>query len=193
MKNTILLLLSIFIVCTSFTQRGGRGGGHFGGGYRSMGYSSQPRIPMVATQHINTAVQSTVVRRGFFSRETYIPYSHRGVNFFYSRGYFYDPYYNWFYPPIGFALGVLPMGYYSFMNGGFPYFYFGGVYYMQNVDTKQYEVVSPVLGAIVPELPKDIKKITINGKICYVTKDNVYYEEFIDGNTVKYKVIGKEQ
>jgi hypothetical protein len=190
MKKTLLLALTLMLLTVSFSQRGGHGGGHFGGFSRS--FASQPRIPMVATPHVNTTVQANVFRRGFFSREAYIPYSHRGVSFFYNRGYFYDPYYNWFYPPIGFALGVLPIGYYSFMWSGMPYYYFGGVYYIQNNETKQYEVVSPVLGAIVPELPKETKQITIDGKKCYVTKDNVYYEEYMDGNTLKYKVIGKE-
>ena len=192
MKKILLLVLTVMLLTASFSQRGGRGGGgHFGGGFRSMSYS-QPRISVQQQVPMRQSMVTVAPRHNFFSREAYVPYAHRGVSFYYSRGFYYDNYYNWFYPPIGFALGVLPMGYYSFMWSGMPYYYYGGVYYIQNNESKQYEVVSPVVGAIVPELPKDIKKIIIDGKKCYVTKDNVYYEEYMDGNTLKYKVIGKE-
>ena len=194
MKKILLLALTLMLLTVSFSQRGGRGGGHFGGGFgggysRSMTYVSQPRISVQSVP----MRQSVMVAPRVAIHQGYLPYVHRGVNFYYRGGFFYDPYFNWFYPTIGFALGILPTGYYSFMYDGFPYYYYGGVYYTQNVNTKEYEVVSPVVGAIVPELPKEVKTIYIDNKKCYVTKDNVYYEEFMDGNTLKYKVIGKEE
>jgi len=189
-------LLFIILIALSFkalsAQRGGHfGGGHFGGehfgGYRSNGYFSQPRITIHSAPIFKPSLP---VAPRMAIREGYLPYAHRGINFYYRGGFFYDSYFNWFYPPIGFAIMTLPYGYYNFTYGGNPYYYYGGVYYIQN--NNQYEVVSPVLGAIVPELPKDTKVIYIDGKKCYVTKDNVYYEEFIDDNVLKYKVIGKE-
>jgi hypothetical protein len=207
MKKVLVVLITILSTQAISAQRGG----HFGGGshFAGQGFSSQrfrghtyisqgPRITGTITPNI--VRQSTIVSveprhnffsRGIFGRHEYVPYVHRGVNFYYNRGFFYDSYYNWFYPPIGFALMSLPFGYYNFTYGGNPYYYYGGVYYIQN--NNQYEVVSPVIGAIVPELPKETKVIIIDGKKCYVTKDNVYYEEYVDGNVLKYKVIGKEE
>jgi len=185
MKKLLVIVLIMLSFQALSAQRGGFRGFR-GGGFRG-GYTSQPRITVSSAPAFRSSV---AIAPRMVVREGYLPYAHRGVNFYYRGGFFYDAYFNWFYPPIGFALGVLPMGYYSFMYGGFPYYYYGGVYYVQN--NNQYEVVSPVVGAIVPELPAETKVIIINGKKCFVTKDNVYYEEYIDGNTLKYKVIGKE-
>jgi hypothetical protein len=49
----------------------------------------------------------------------------------------------------------------------------------------------PKIGDILDQLPTDAKTIVINGKKYFVTPDNVYYEEFIDGNSLKYKVVGQ--
>lgn len=49
----------------------------------------------------------------------------------------------------------------------------------------------PAIGDVVDVLPADSKPIVINGKKYFVTPDNVYYEELIDGKQVRYKVAGK--
>jgi hypothetical protein len=46
------------------------------------------------------------------------------------------------------------------------------------------------IGDILNQLPTNVKTIVIDGKKYLVTPENVYLEEFIDGNTLKYKVIG---
>ncbi|MCF8341666.1 MAG: DUF6515 family protein [Chitinophagaceae bacterium] len=47
------------------------------------------------------------------------------------------------------------------------------------------------IGDVLDQLPNDAKTIVINGKKYFVTANNVYYEEFIDGNSLKYKVVGQ--
>ncbi|NCI45128.1 DUF6515 family protein [Sediminibacterium soli] len=50
---------------------------------------------------------------------------------------------------------------------------------------------NPGLGWVVDRLPKDCKTVTINNKKYYLAPDNTYYEEFVDGRQVRYKVAGK--
>lgn len=50
---------------------------------------------------------------------------------------------------------------------------------------------NPGLGWVVDRLPKDCKTVTINNKKYFLSPDNTYYEEFIDGRQVRYKVVGK--
>ncbi len=49
----------------------------------------------------------------------------------------------------------------------------------------------PAIGDITDQLPANSKAVVINGKKFYVTPDNIYYEELIEGNTLRYKVAGK--
>jgi hypothetical protein len=173
-------------------------------------------------------------------------------------------------PPFGIHINVLPQGYWSFRSGGYPYYYYNGIFYKQN--KRDYEVVQAPVGAEVPALPReakpvvidgekfyeyngtffkdyikpngelwytvegkhgvlntdknngynnqsspqqqnnnkpetgnpklsigdivdnlptDYKTVVINSKKYFVTPDNVYYEEVIEGNMIKYKVAGK--
>lgn len=50
---------------------------------------------------------------------------------------------------------------------------------------------NPGLGWVVDRLPKDSKPVTINSKKYFLSPDNVYYEEFVDGRQIRYKVVGK--
>ncbi len=47
------------------------------------------------------------------------------------------------------------------------------------------------VGDILETLPNDCKAVVINNKKYYVSPDNIYFEEFIENNTLKYKVVGK--
>ena len=47
------------------------------------------------------------------------------------------------------------------------------------------------IGDVVDQLPTDYKTVVINSKKYFVTPDNVYYEEVIDGKNIRYKVAGK--
>jgi hypothetical protein len=49
----------------------------------------------------------------------------------------------------------------------------------------------PKICDVLDHLPTDAKTIVINGRKYFFTPDNVYYEEFIDGNSLKYKVVGQ--
>ncbi|MEO5563539.1 MAG: hypothetical protein ABIR18_08890, partial [Chitinophagaceae bacterium] len=60
-----------------------------------------------------------------------------------------------------------------------------------NTDDLPMQDDGPVVGDIVDKLPADCYKVTLNGTIYYVSPDNVYYEETIQHNTIKYKVSGK--
>ncbi|MEN9382282.1 MAG: hypothetical protein RI940_1165 [Bacteroidota bacterium] len=48
----------------------------------------------------------------------------------------------------------------------------------------------PSMGDIVLQLPTQTKVVVINGKKLFVTPENIYYEEYMDDNILKYKVVG---
>jgi len=85
---------------------------------------------------------------------------------------------------------VLPYGYYPFYFGANQFYYSGGLFYQQN--DNQYEVVTPPVGAEVPNLPSEANLVTINGQDYYEYK-GVYYTQTTnaDGKTV-YVVAGKD-
>lgn len=49
----------------------------------------------------------------------------------------------------------------------------------------------PAIGDVIDQLPEGCRTIVINGKKYLVSPGNVYYEELIEGNTLRYKVAGK--
>jgi len=51
---------------------------------------------------------------------------------------------------------------------------------------KQYTI-----GDLVDALPTDCKSVIINNRKYFVSTTNVYFEEFIENNILKYKVVGK--
>lgn len=110
----------------------------------------------------------------------------------YGRSYYrpYYSYYNFYRPFLGFRIGVLPYGYYPFYYGANQFYYSGGLFYQQN--NSQYEVVTPPVGAEVPNLPSDANLVTING-VDYYEYKGVYYtqKENADGKTI-YVVAGKD-
>ena len=54
------------------------------------------------------------------------------------------------------------------------------------VKTKQFNI-----GDIFDNLPLECKAVVINNKKFYVSANNIYFEEFIENNALKYKVVGK--
>jgi hypothetical protein len=100
-------------------------------------------------------------------------------------------YYNTYYAPrLGFSIGFLPYGYYSFYYGDDPYFYDDGLFYTYNND--QYTVVEPPVGAEVNSLPSNAQSIVINGEQ-YYEANGVYYEPITkDDGAVSYQVAGKD-
>lgn len=49
----------------------------------------------------------------------------------------------------------------------------------------------PSVGDIVLQLPSQTRTVIVNGKKLYVTPEHIYYEEFVDGGVLKYKIVGK--
>jgi hypothetical protein len=119
--------------------------------------------------------------RGFYS-----PYWTRNHYYHYYHGY-YNTYYT---PRLGFRIGVLPYGYYSFYYDDLPYFYSDGLFY--SYDNSEYTVVEPPVGAEVTSLPSNAQSIVINGQQ-YYEADGVYYEPITkDDGSVAYQVAGKD-
>lgn len=105
--------------------------------------------------------------------------------------YYYHGYYNTYYAPrLGFGIGFLPYGYYSFYWNDSPFYYCDGLFY--NFDNGQYTVVEPPVGAEVDKLPSNAQSIVINGEQ-YYEADGVYYEPITkDDGTQVYQVAGKD-
>ncbi len=108
-----------------------------------------------------------------------------------SHYHYYHGYYNTYYAPrLGFAIGFLPYGYYSFYYDDYPYYYSDGLFY--SYDNSQYTVVEPPIGAEVNSLPSNAQSIMINGQQ-YYEADGVYYEPITkDDGSVSYQVAGKD-
>jgi len=104
---------------------------------------------------------------------------------------YYHGYYNTYYTPrLGFRIGVLPYGYYSFYYDDMPYYYNDGLFY--TYDNSEYTVVEPPIGAEVATLPSNAQSIMINGQQ-YYEADGVYYEPITkDDGSVAYQVAGKD-
>ena len=197
----MIATLSIESVSAQRPSRGG-GGGSFGGGRSgSIGSSRgggsifrQPAMRAPGRGNFSAGIRSGRPSYGY-NRSGYRPGYGRqgyGYRFGYGRPYYrpYYSYYNFYRPFLGFRIGVLPYGYYPFYYGPNQFYYSGGLFYQQNND--QYEVVTPPVGAEVPNLPSEANQVTING-IDYYEYKGVYYtqKENADGKTV-YIVAGKD-
>ena len=95
------------------------------------------------------------------------------------------------YHPIGFRLRVLPNPYLSIVVGGFPYFYFDGVFYQSF--NSGYIVVSAPIGAFVSTLPDGFIAFSI-GLATYYYLNNTYYvwDDSRDGYVVVEKPAGAD-
>jgi Family of unknown function (DUF6515) len=149
-------------------------------------FRPNPVRPQVA-QTIHATPQFVPRRDADFDRfRMEYRFNHR--RFYYYSGFYYDRWYRPCFPPIGFYITTLPFGYWSFTLGGFPYYYYGGVFYQNYNDG--YQVVDPPVGAVVPTLPEGYKTIVLNNMTYYVV-GNVYYQEIEVDGQVKYQVVSK--
>jgi len=128
---------------------------------------------------------------GIYRNSPRVGYGHGGYwgnhNYYhYNRGY----YRSYYYPRLGFSIGVLPYGYYPFFYADYQYYYSDGLFYQY--DNNEYTVVEPPIGAEVKELPEKAQSIVINGQQ-YYELNGVYYQPVTkdDGSTV-YQVAGKD-
>jgi hypothetical protein len=43
----------------------------------------------------------------------------------------------------------------------------------------------------VEALPEDCRTVVVSGNKYFVSPDDVYYEEILEGKAIKYKIVGK--
>ncbi|TDG35412.1 hypothetical protein EZJ43_14035 [Pedobacter changchengzhani] len=141
----------------------------------------------------------------------YYPF-YLGVNqYYYSGGLFYRQYNNNYQvvvPPVGAEVPNLPTEASLVNINGVDYYEYKGVYYTQgvNADGKSVYIVAgkngvlktsdgPIdthqIGDIINQLPEGSREVFIKNDKYFVSPDEVYYEEVVDGSTISYRVIGK--
>ncbi len=92
-------------------------------------------------------------------------------------------------PPIGLRVAALPIGRIVFHFNSRPYYCYDGAIYSQ-VGDNQYEVVTPEIGMVVPELPEvNVREVSINNKI-YFEYDDILYKQIPTQSGLQYEVIG---
>lgn len=141
----------------------------------------------------------------------YYPFWYGPNQFYYSGGLFYqqnNDQYEVVTPPVGAEVPSLPSDANLVTINGVDYYEYKGVYYTQkeNADGKTVYVVAgkdgilnttdgPVdthqIGDIINQLPEGCREVTIKNEKYFVSPDDVYYEEVVDGNNISYRVIGK--
>lgn len=141
-----------------------------------------------------------------------------GVNpFYYYNGIFYREYdrnYEVVDAPLGAAVRSLPRGAKSVMINGEKFYELNGTYYKQGKNEKRKKIYTVVgkhgeinnsesenvtddgqstfeNGDIIHQLPEGSKIVTLDGEKLYVTPDDIYLKEEVNGNQVEYKVVGK--
>lgn len=103
-----------------------------------------------------------------------------------SRGYVLDARYghNHYYPPRGYAVGVLPRGYVTVRYRTGPYYYNQGIWYRPGASG--FVVVRPAIGLFVPVLPAFYSTVWWGGAPYYYA-DDVYYRYRTDRR--EYEVV----
>jgi hypothetical protein len=89
---------------------------------------------------------------------------------------------NHYYPPYGFAFGVLPPGHVAIWWGGVRFYFSAGVWYRYQPPAG-YVVVAPPVGAVVPGLPPYYTMVWVNGAPYYYA-NNAYYLQTPQGYVV---------
>jgi len=141
----------------------------------------------------------------------YYPFYYGADQFYYSGGLFYRQYDNEYkvvVPPVGAEVPSLPKEANEVVINGETYYEYKGVYYSvsQNADGKTVYIVAgkdgvlntdgdtntaPLAGEIVNELPEGSREVFLKGEKYYVSPDDIYYEEVVDGKTITYRVVGQ--
>lgn len=181
-----------------FAGRGYHGGAFFRPGFGYYGYP-----------HLGFYLR--VLPFGFY------PFYWDSYLYYYYGGIFYAPYNDGGYvvtdPPVGAVVPNLPDDAQSIKIDTVQYYEFDGVYYKGGTDDKGKKIyivagkdgvlntdgsavdpnttiALPRVGDIVNQLPDNCRKITLNGKIYYISPDDIYYEKATDpdGNTA-YRIV----
>ena len=124
-------------------------------------------------------------------------------------------------PPLGAEVSRLPNGAKTTVIDGEKYYELGGTFYQEEISSGnkvRYKVVgtdgvlntnkddkdgpvvnndynsntAPAIGSRVDQLPQGSKVMVINQQKYYLSPDGVYYQEVIEGNSVRYEVTGTQ-
>jgi len=181
-------------------------------GYRSYGYYGgyyggfvRPRI----------GVHISILPPGYWS------FNFGGYPYYYYGGAYYRPIphtrnYEVVDAPLGASVPELPEGAQVVVINDQKYYELDGTYYKEDIrhnneiwytvvgkhgklDTddapvqspSQSQPTGPVVGDVVDKLPDNCRTVTVSGHTYYVSPDDVYYEETMQQNTLRYKVVGK--
>lgn len=87
-----------------------------------------------------------------------------------------------YYPPVGFAFGVLPAGHVVVRQGGVSFYFAAGVWYSA-AGPGRFVVVAPPLGVVIPVLPPFYTTIWVRS-VPYYYANNVYYFQSPQGYVV---------
>jgi hypothetical protein len=149
-----------------------------------------------------------------------LPYGYWGFNYggfpyFYHTGIYYQQHENNYQvvdAPVGASVPQLPKDAKVVVINNENYFEYNGTYYKEYLkqdgskwyliaglhgvlNTTPEVTISSVkqlhVGDVIDVLPNDCKVVVIDNKKYYVSSDNIYFEEFIENNVLKYKVVGK--
>ena len=113
--------------------------------------------------------------------------------------------------PLGASIPELPEGAKAVVINEQKYYELDGTYYKEDIrDNSEiwYTVVGkdgklntnetiepvdegPAVGDVVDSLPDNCRTVVVSGNKYYVSPDDIYYEEVMERNTVKYKIVGK--
>lgn len=177
---------------------------HFSNGYYYRPYGGYFRVvaPPIGI-HIN------ILPRGY--RSVYVG----GTPYYYYGGAYYRPgpdrSYEVVDAPLGASVPELPAGAQVVVINEQKYFELDGTYYKEDIrgnneiwytvvgkdgkvnTDEAYDTVDqgPVVGDIVDKLPDNCRTVVVSDRKYFVSSDDVYYEEFNDHDTIRYKVVGK--
>jgi hypothetical protein len=146
-----------------------------------------------------------------------MPFYYGANRYYYYNGIYYRPQDNNEYEvvdaPMGAQVSAMPKGTKAVSVNGEKFFEFNGTYYKEDKNNKGevvYTVVgkngeidntnevenSPVApsafkeGDVVSQLPEGSRTVTINGQQLFASPDDVYFKLEVDGNNIRYKVVG---
>lgn len=192
----------------------------FGGiNYRySSGYYYRPYGSYFSVVAPPVGIRINVLPRGY--RNVYVgndPYYYYGGTYYRSRPNAAD--YEVVDAPLGASVPELPNGSKVVVVDGQKFYEMDGTYYKEEIRNNSeiwYTVVGkdgklnttgideeddqqpvietakgPAVGDIVDKLPADCRTVVVNGSKYFVSADDIYYEEVIGQNTIRYKVVGK--
>jgi hypothetical protein len=141
---------------------------------------------------------------------TVLPYGYRRLYrgpelFFYFDGLFYrkqKEYYEVINAPVGAELSAIPDGASVVVIDDKKYYRLRDTYFEERVhDGAVWYVVAakngrqasnegPAAGSVVDRLPGGTNRVVLNDRIYEMSKDGVYYEEFVENGEIKYRVAG---